>query len=149
MKLGKNHTSVLAAAALGGLLLTACTGVEATPDADEGTVAPPRAAAPIDDPAHTHEEVTVECSDPEALAANEGHAPAGWPQGWDETGPMPDPECHPDFIEVRNWEYLEEFEGEGIETSTLTRSASATDDSVNAQLWEQSLARAEWSPSAN
>lgn len=91
-------------------------------------------------------ELTVECTDPEALAANEGHEPAGWPQDWDGQGPMPDPECHPDFIEVYAWDRFDEFHScwEGNETSTAVRSDWMTDDDANRVLWSQSRARANW-----
>lgn len=40
-------------------------------------------------------EVLTECTDEDALAANAGHQPAGWPAEWEEGEPLPDPECHP------------------------------------------------------
>lgn len=45
------------------------------------------------------------CTDETALAANADHEPAGWPAGHQEGEPLPDPECHPDFIELANWEH--------------------------------------------
>lgn len=95
------------------------------------------------DPAN---ELVVECSDPEALAAHEGNDPAGWPQDWDGEGAMPNPECHPDFIEVHKWDKFEEFHAcwEGIETSTAVRDASMTDADTYRILWDQSRARADW-----
>lgn len=91
-------------------------------------------------------ELVVECSDPEALAASEGHDPAGWPQDWDGEGAMPNPECHPDFIEVRKWGKFEEFHAcwEGIETSTAVRTSDMTDADTYRILWDQSRARADW-----
>ncbi|WP_147107653.1 hypothetical protein [Nesterenkonia populi] len=97
------------------------------------------------------EEVShLECADSAALAdKSENNAdrdqPVGWPQEWDGTGAMPDPYCHPDYLEIGEWEHLEAHSAcwEGDETSTLWRTFQ-TDDEVNAYLWKQSQARADW-----
>lgn len=47
----------------------------------------------------------IMCSDGEALRANEGHEPAGWPTSVAEGEYLSDPECHPDFIELPTWEH--------------------------------------------
>lgn len=94
----------------------------------------------------------LECTDTAALADKAEHnagreQPVGWPQDWDGTGAMPDPLCHPDYLEIGEWVHFEQFSAswEGDETSTLWRTYQ-TDDEVNAILWEQSQARAEWTP---
>lgn len=91
-------------------------------------------------------ELIVECSDPAALAANEGHEPAGWPAGVASGDPLPDPECHPDFIEVHEWDRFDEFHAcfEGPETSTAIRTSDMSDAEANRILWDQSQARANW-----
>lgn len=85
-------------------------------------------------------ELTVECTDQEALAENASHEPAGWPQDWDGEGAMPDPECHPDFIEVHRWDRFDEFHAcwEGTETSTAVRTPDMTDAEAHRILWGQS-----------
>lgn len=91
------------------------------------------------------------CDDDEALAEksehNNGEQPVGWPQEWDGTGAMPDPLCHPDYLEIGEWEYLEAHTAcwEGIETSTIVGTGQSADQ-INARLWEQSQARADWEP---
>ncbi|GAA1803286.1 hypothetical protein GCM10009771_02020 [Nesterenkonia flava] len=94
------------------------------------------------------DEVVVECSDPSALAANAGHVPAGWPQNWTEGEPLPDPECHPDFIEMRAWDLFDEFHlcCEGLETSTVIRHPGMSEQEIYDRHWEASRARAEWEP---
>lgn len=92
-------------------------------------------------------ELWVECDDPEAPAANRGHEPAGWPQEWDGEGAMPEPECHPDYIEVLAWEQFDAFTRcwEGPETSAFSDiDQFATEAERREGLWEQSRARAEW-----
>ncbi|WP_460689946.1 hypothetical protein [Nesterenkonia suensis] len=92
----------------------------------------------------------LHCEDADALAEKAQHngesQPAGWPQDWDGEGAMPDPYCHPDYLEVGEWEDLEAFTSawEGIETSTLNDLGQSQDE-VNVVLWEQSQARANWS----
>lgn len=89
------------------------------------------------------------CEDEEALATkaahNDGAQPLGWPQEWDGTGPMPDPLCHPDYLQIDEWEDLEAFSAcwEGTETSTLVRGGQSQDE-VDEFLWHQSQARADW-----
>ncbi|WP_300342692.1 hypothetical protein [Nesterenkonia sp.] len=97
------------------------------------------------DPAN---EYVVECTDPAALEAHAGREPAGWPQDWEPGDPLPDPECHPDFIEVHTWDRFEEFHEcrEGIETSTIVRTPEMTDQAAYRAAWEQSRARATWEP---
>lgn len=94
----------------------------------------------------------LECTDTAALADKAEHnagrdQPVGWPQDWDGTGVMPDPLCHPDYLEIGEWIHYEQFSAswEGDETSTLWRTYQ-TDDEVNAILWGQSQARADWTP---
>lgn len=89
------------------------------------------------------------CQDDEALAAkaahNDGAEPAGWPQDWDGTEAMPDPLCHPDYLQIDEWEDLEAHSAcwEGTETSTLVRTGQSQEE-VDEQLWLQSQARADW-----
>ncbi|MGJ9404699.1 hypothetical protein ACHABQ_00040 [Nesterenkonia aurantiaca] len=89
------------------------------------------------------------CEDDEALAAkaahNDGAEPIGWPQDWDGTGTMPDPLCHPDYLQIDEWEDLEAHSAcwEGNETSTLVRTGQSQ-EAVDKQLWLQSQARADW-----
>lgn len=151
----RHHRSTLAAAALAvvGLLAAGCgqdTGKDESGEANN--VAP--SASPSDEAeaaAETvsweqGEEITVTCDDPDARVSQEDHDPAGMPQDWEEGTPLPDPECHPDFIEVREWDRLDEFQPcwEGEETSTLVMSPGMTDEDVHEQLWHQSSLRAEW-----
>ncbi|MCH8563253.1 hypothetical protein LTI14_08500 [Nesterenkonia sp. YGD6] len=93
----------------------------------------------------------LHCNDDEALAAkaahNDGAQPAGWPQDWDGSGAMPDPLCHPDYLQIDEWEHLESHFAcwEGIETSTLVRGGQSQEE-VDQNLWQQSQARADWEP---
>ncbi len=93
----------------------------------------------------------LHCEDPESLVEKDAHnghnQPVGWPQDWDSTGAMPDPYCHPDYLEIGEWEHLEAFSSqwEGTETSTLV-DAGQPQDEINKFLWEQSQARADWTP---
>lgn len=93
----------------------------------------------------------LHCEDQEALDAkaehNDGGQPTGWPQEWDGVGAMPDPYCHPDYLEIGEWEHLEAHAAcwEGIETSTLGDEGQPQDE-INKFLWEQSQARADWQP---
>lgn len=93
----------------------------------------------------------LHCEDPDALAEKEAHnngsQPVGWPQEWDGTGAMPDPYCHPDYLEIGEWEHLQTHTAcwEGIETSTLADGGQPQDE-INDFLWEQSQARADWQP---
>lgn len=91
-------------------------------------------------------EVRTECTDPEALAANEGHEPAGWPQDWEEGEPLPDPECHPDFIEIYAWDQFDTFFAcwEGPETGSMVRTPGMSDQDVYDAEWDSSQLRAEW-----
>ncbi|MBE1513831.1 hypothetical protein [Nesterenkonia halotolerans] len=101
-----------------------------------------------DDGAEVHH---LYCDDDEALAEksehNNGEQPVGWPQEWDGTGAMPDPLCHPDYLEIGEWEYLEAFTArwEGPETSTLVRDGQSQ-EAIDSFLWDQSQARADWEP---
>lgn len=94
----------------------------------------------------------LHCEDDEALAAKAAHnggvQPAGWPQDWDGNGAMPDPLCHPDYLQIDEWEHLESHSAcwEGIETSTLVRHGQSQQE-VDESLWQQSQARADWEPS--
>lgn len=93
----------------------------------------------------------LHCEDPDALAEkaahNAGDQPTGWPQEWDGSGDMPDPYCHPDYLEVGEWENLESHSAcwEGIETSTLGDDGQPQAE-IDKFLWEQSRARADWQP---
>ncbi|GAA1106600.1 hypothetical protein [Nesterenkonia jeotgali] len=97
------------------------------------------------------EVVHLYCDDDQALAEkaehNAGSQPAGWPQDWDGSGAMPDPLCHPDYLQIDEWEHLESHSAcwEGIETSTLVR-AGQSQAEIDTALWEQSQARADWAP---
>ncbi|WP_044494651.1 hypothetical protein [Nesterenkonia massiliensis] len=93
----------------------------------------------------------LRCDDADSLAHkaahNAGGQPVGWPQEWNGQGVMPDPYCHPDYLEIGEWEHLEAFASvwEGIETSTLAE-AGQPQDEINQFLWQQSQARAAWTP---
>lgn len=93
----------------------------------------------------------LHCEDEEALAQkaerNGEDQPEGWPQDWDGSGAMPDPYCHPDYLEIGEWEHLEAHSAcwEGTETSTLVDQGQPQDE-INTALWEQSQARADWEP---
>lgn len=94
----------------------------------------------------------LECTDTAALADKAEHnagreQPVGWPQDWDGEDAMPDPLCHPDYLEIGEWVHFEQFNAswEGDETSTIWRTYQ-TNDEVDALLWEQSQARADWTP---
>lgn len=91
-------------------------------------------------------ELLTECTDSEALAANADHEPAGWPQDRAEGEPLPDPECHPDFIEVYAWDRFDEFHAcwEGPETSSMVRTPDMSDQDVYDSEWERSQMRADW-----
>lgn len=58
---------------------------------------------------------------------------------------MPDPLCHPDYLEISEWEDLEAHTAcwEGIETSTLGRGGQSQAE-IDTALWQQSQARADW-----
>ncbi|TDS83355.1 hypothetical protein [Nesterenkonia aurantiaca] len=58
---------------------------------------------------------------------------------------MPDPLCHPDYLQIDEWEDLEAHTAcwEGNETSTLVRTGQSQEE-VDKQLWRQSQARADW-----
>lgn len=93
----------------------------------------------------------LHCQDDAALAQkaehNDGGQPAGWPEDWDDSEPMPDPLCHPDYLEIGEWNHLEAHSAcwEGTETSTLVRDGQSQDE-INKFLWGQSQARADWEP---
>lgn len=92
-------------------------------------------------------EIWVECDNPEALAANEGHEPAGWPQDWDGEGAMPEPECHADYIEMLKWDQFESFMAcwEGEQTSLpYSVEQFATEAELREALWSMSKSRADW-----
>lgn len=94
----------------------------------------------------------LDCRDDDALAVkaehNDGAQPVGWPQEWDGSSAMPDPLCHPDYLEIEEWEDLEAHTAcwEGIETSTLVRGGQSQEE-VDRDLWRQSQARADWKQS--
>ncbi|GAB3192598.1 hypothetical protein [Nesterenkonia suensis] len=91
----------------------------------------------------------LHCEDEEALAEKAAHngesQPVGWPQDWDGTGAMPDPYCHPDYLEIGEWNDLEAHMAcwEGIETSTIGDTGQSQDE-IDEALWQQSQARANW-----
>lgn len=93
----------------------------------------------------------LHCEDDEALAQKADHngesQPEGWPQDWDGSGAMPDPYCHPDYLEIGEWEHLETHSAcwEGTETSTLGDQGQPQEE-IDTALWEQSQARADWEP---
>lgn len=124
---------------------------EAADAAEEDAADSQDAAAPDLSPeeARNSEVAHLECSDDAALAEkaehNDGAQPIGWPQEWDGTGAMPDPLCHPDYLEIGEWEDFDAHFAcwEGIETSTLV-GAGLSQEEIDEFLWEQSQARAEW-----
>lgn len=93
----------------------------------------------------------LHCEDPDALGEKAEHngdsQPEGWPQDWDGEGAMPDPYCHPDYLEIGEWEHLEAHAAcwEGTQTSTLGDEGQPQDE-INKFLWQQSQARANWEP---
>lgn len=93
----------------------------------------------------------LHCEDEDALDEKAEHngesQPKGSPQDWDGSGAMPDPYCHPDYLEIGEWEHLETHSAcwEGTETSTLVDDGQSQDE-INAFLWDQSQARADWEP---
>lgn len=93
-------------------------------------------------------ELHAVCTDEAALAANAGHEPAGWPAEREPGDPLPNPECHPDFIEVHEWEHYDTFYAccEGPQTSIAVTDRNATEQSEFKRLWGQSQSRANWSP---
>lgn len=155
MSLHPHHTTPLAIATLAGLLLTACaSGGDETEENATTQSATPTATSTAGagesteawDPADPENELTVHCTDADALPENADREPTGWPQDWEEGEPMPDPECHPDFIEVESWALYEEFMAcwEGPETGTAVREPDMTDQDTYEILWSQSRDRAEW-----
>lgn len=90
----------------------------------------------------------VECTDEAALAANAGHEPAGWPAERQSGEPLPNPLCHPDFIEMLAWDHYDEFMAccEGLQNGTTMMPPGADDQRVFGALWEASQERADWSP---
>lgn len=78
---------------------------------------------------------------------NGGDQPSGWPQEWDGTGDMPDPYCHPDYLEVGEWERLDAFSAcwEGTETTNLSDEGQPQAE-IDRFLWQQSQVRAGWRP---
>lgn len=88
------------------------------------------------------------CTDDETLAANAGHDPVGWPADHQRGEPLPNPQCHPDFIEVHEWELFDVFHAccEGAQTSTAVTQRSWDEQREFEVLWGQSRARANWSP---
>ncbi|GAA4827484.1 hypothetical protein [Garicola koreensis] len=149
------HRSTLGVAALAvvGMLASGCGEGAGTDEPREVNDASSTESlsAEAEDAAETAsweqgEEITVTCDDLDALASHEDREPAGLPHEWEEGTPLPDPECHPDFIEVREWDRLDEFRAcwEGEETSTLIMSPGMTDEDVHEYLWHQSSLRAEW-----
>lgn len=96
----------------------------------------------------------LECDDPEALEEKAEHnadreQPIGWPLEY-TAGEMPDPLCHPDYLEISEWVDYEEFHEswEGIETSNIVHDGTRSQESINVGLWEQSMARFQWSEDA-
>lgn len=79
------------------------TPPSAAPENGTRTVSP-NARGPYDN-SEGERATPIMCSDGEALRANEGHEPAGWPTSVAEGEDLPDPECHPDFIELPTWEH--------------------------------------------
>lgn len=92
----------------------------------------------------------LQCEDEEALAEKEAHnngqQPAGWPQDWDGEGAMPDPLCHPDYLEIQEWEHMESHMAcwEGEETSMGFADETVSQAEGFEILWSQSQARADW-----
>lgn len=92
-------------------------------------------------------EDVVECTDPDAIAANRTGDPAGWPRDWNRGDELPDPKCHPDFIELNSWENLEKFSAcwDGFETGALGLPADASEQEKYEIEWEASKDRKDWS----
>lgn len=90
----------------------------------------------------------AECTDEAALAANADHEPAGWPSDHQQGDPLPSPLCHPDFIEMLEWKHYHEFMAccEGLPNGTTMVAPGASEQRVYQALWDQSQARADWSP---
>ncbi|GEM_PF-4350127 len=98
---------------------------------------------------------TEECSG-EEYSVPEGYEPAGWPQGWEEGDPLPDPDCHPDFIALEAWEHHDAQCMDPIAHGTLATDEEleemgedpmAPEERLEAE-WEASEIRAWWSPPA-
>lgn len=91
-------------------------------------------------------ELHAVCTDEAALAANADHEPAGWPAEHQPGEPLPNPECHPDFIEKHEWELFDVFYAccEGRQTGTAVTDRNATEQSEFKTLWGQSQSRANW-----
>lgn len=89
----------------------------------------------------------ITCTDSEAIEANEGHEPAGWPQSWSEGQELPDPECHPDFIELGSWEHYHDSCMHPQAHGTVVP-GSMTEHDYRAAVWEASEIRSWWTPPA-
>ncbi|GAA4833754.1 hypothetical protein [Garicola koreensis] len=92
------------------------------------------------------------CTDPEAIEANEGHEPAGWPAGVAEGEELPDPECHPDFIELPTWEHYHSTCMDPIAHGTALPpehpQSTASEEEYRSFAWEASQMRSWWTPPA-
>lgn len=113
----------------------------------------PLSGETVDHPAYLYVPVEVfpQCDDEQALTSNEGYETSGWPQDWDGEGSMPDPECHPDYIEILEWDHFEAFHAcwDGPETSTLGIEGISDEADRRSSLWEMSQRRADWEPKAD
>lgn len=116
----------------------------------------PNARGPYDDGSGTERASPILCTDGEALRANEGHQPAGWPSGIAEGEDLPDPECHPDFIELPTWEHYHSncmhprAHGTLGTDEDLERAGQApmSEQERWAAEWEASEIRSWWTPPA-
>lgn len=87
----------------------------------------------------------VTCTDPAAIEANAENTPAGLPAGWAEGEALPDPECHPDYIELSGWEYEDSTCMDPIAHGTVDP-RGLSEEEYRAAEWEASEARATWTP---
>ena len=144
------------------LLLSSCAGDVSPEDNDAVDPEQTPAAGPSAEPekagtaeAGSLETVVVdhlECKADEALETKGEHnadrdQPIGWPMEGRQAGKLPDPLCHPDYLEIGEWIHIEEFRAccEGIETSNIVDDGTRSQESINEGLWEQSMARFQWS----
>lgn len=152
-----HHHSAVTAAALAVIgLLAACS--PADPESPRTTTAPTTAPAEVEtgpSPAAADASDGT-CPDEAELADQENHEPAGWPAGYDEGENLPNPECHPDFIPLAEWEHQD-----SECTDPVAHRPIPTDEELIADgqqtvpvldrwrmEWEASSVRAEWTPPA-
>ncbi|WP_120005197.1 hypothetical protein [Nesterenkonia muleiensis] len=158
------HTTWTSALSILGVALLVASCAADTPNSDNESasipsVEPESSLDTVEVSEDSGAEVVVEhlqCDDPEALEAKAEHnadrdQPVGWPLEERQAGKLPDPLCHPDYLEIGEWVHFEEHYAccEGIETSNIVHDGTRSQDSINEGLWEQSMARFQWSEEAN